>query len=215
MNPDMNRHFALMVIVVLVPAVGVAQQTQRGVALGALGGAIAGGIIGDHNDKAGAGAAIGGALGAVAGGILGNASDKERAAAQQRYYYDQQQRQTYHVQQQAIQTQSAVSVSDVVAMSRSGLSESVIRNQIQQRGVQQQLQVHDIISLHQQGVSEGVITAMQQAPVGSPRTLVASPPVHVVTPAPVVVEEHYVVPSYPPPTYHIHRHPTTHFYGHW
>ncbi len=212
----MNRCLVFLVSVLLIPVVSVAQQTQRGVALGAIGGAIAGGLIGDHNNKAGAGAAIGGALGAVAGGVLGNASDKERAAAQQRYYYDQQQRQSYQIQQQVIQTQSAVSTNDVVAMSRSGLSESVIINQIQQRGVQQQLQVADIIALHQQGVTEPVIAMMQQARVGSAPMVVASPPVQYVTPAPVIVEQHYVVPHYAPPSRHYHRAvPVRHYHHGW
>ncbi len=210
----MTRNVAVAAFLLLFPSIGVSQQTQRGVALGALGGAIAGGIIGDNNDKAGAGAAIGGVLGAVAGGVLGNASDKERAAQQQRYYYDQQQRQSYAVQQQVIVQQSAVSLSDVVAMSRSGLSEMVMINQINQRGVQQQLQVSDIISLHQQGVPESVISVMQQARVGTARQVVAAAPVQVVTPAPVIVEETYVLPRYSPPSYHYYRSVPARHYHH-
>lgn len=210
----MTRKLAVVATLLLFPSIGVSQQTQRGVALGAIGGAIAGGIIGENSHKAGAGAAIGGALGAVAGGVLGNASDKERAQQQQRYYYEQQQRQTYSVQQQVVQQQSAVSFNDVVAMSRSGLSEIVMINQINQRGVQQQMQVSDIISLHQQGVPESVISVMQQARVGSARTVVASPPV-VMAPTPVVVQETYVLPSYSPPTYYYRSAPVHHHHRGW
>jgi outer membrane lipoprotein SlyB len=211
-----THNIAIVATLLLFPTVGVSQQTQRGATIGAIGGAIAGGIIGDHNDEAGAGALIGGALGAVAGGVLGNASDKERAAQQRQIYYQQQQRQAYTVQQQVIQQQSSVSISDVVAMSRSGLGESVIINQISQRGVQHELQVSDIISMHQQGVPERVITAMQQARVGSGRTVVASPPVQYVTPAPVIVEEHYVLPQYSPPSiHHYHSVPVRRHYSRW
>jgi len=187
--------------VLLLPSTASAQaNTQRGATLGGLAGAVAGGLIGDNNGEAGAGAAIGGLIGAVTGGVLGNAADKEQAAYQQQQYYLQQ-------QQQAAAIQTSVTVADVISMSRSGLSDSVIINQIQQRGVQQQLQVPDIISLHQQGVRESVITAMQQAPLGAARAT-RTPQVvreRIVTPAPVVIEEHYLVPHYSPPRLH-YRH---------
>ncbi len=176
--------------IVLIPVTARSQSTQRGAALGGLAGAVTGGLIGNRNNNAGAGAAIGGVIGAVTGGVLGNANDKERAVYQQQLY-----------QQQAIQARASVSVADVVSMCRSGLSNGVIINQIQQRGVQNQLQVPDIIALHQQGVPENVITAMQQASVG-PQGVIRE---RIVAPPPVIVEEHYVVPPYAP-RYHYYRH---------
>ena len=175
---------------------------QRGAVTGGLAGAIAGGLIGDHNDEAGAGAAIGGVLGAVAGGIFGNAKDKENR-------YQREQRQYYQQQQQAVVAQTSVSVADVVSMSRSGLSETVIINQIQSRGVQSQPQVSDIIAMHGQGVSERVLSAMQQASTGSQRVARAAVPARapvrrVYTPAPVYVEEHVVLPHYPAPHFYHH-----------
>lgn len=50
---------------------------------------------------------------------------------------------------------------DVVAMVNAGLSESIIIQQIQLRGVSHSLSVREIIQLHQSGVSEAVITEMQ------------------------------------------------------
>ncbi len=153
------------------PRVQAQNNTQRGATLGGITGAIAGAIIGENNDEAGAGAAIGGALGVVAGGVLGNANDKDVAYRNQQYarqrQYQAQQRMaaTTHVPQQV--ATGAVSYSDVIAMSRSGVSPNVIMNQISTRGVQRQPAVSDIISLHEQGVSETVISAMQQAPVGN------------------------------------------------
>ncbi len=190
--------------VCFVPIAANAQvNQQRGATLGGLAGAVAGGLIGDKNGEAGAGAAIGGVVGAVTGGLLGNAADKEAALNRQQQIYHQQVQQ----QQQFAVTQAAVSLADVINMTRSGLSDSVIINQINQRGVQHTLQVPDIISLHQQGVREHVITAMQQAPTGVQRVARVPAPVtqHVITPAPVIVQEHYFVPHYAPPQYQYRR----------
>jgi outer membrane lipoprotein SlyB len=132
-------------------------NTQRGATVGGIAGAVAGAAIGDHNGETGAGAAIGGIIGAFAGGLLGNAEDKQQAYQSQRQY-QQNQRQLAEYQR------TAVSSNDIVAMTRNGLSEQVILNQIQQRGVQTRPQVAEIIALHQQGVSENIITAMQKAP---------------------------------------------------
>jgi uncharacterized protein YcfJ len=187
---------------------------QRGVVAGGLTGAVIGGLIGDHNDEAGAGAAIGGVVGAVAGGVFGNASDKDRQAAQQQRYYESQQQRVYAAEQRAVVTQGAVSMVDVISMTKSGLSDNLIINQIQSRGVRQTLQVPDIIYLHQQGVSETVISMMQNAPSG-PQTVTVARPTQVYVPSqPVIVEEHYVVPHYAPPV-HYHRAVHGHYhYGH-
>lgn len=195
-------------------------NTQRGATFGGITGAIAGAIIGENNNEAGAGAAIGGAIGAVAGGILGNANDKD-AAMRQRYYYQNQQQVASPVYA-APQPIGAVSYNDVIAMSRSGVGESVILNQIHTRGVQRQPVVSDIISLHQQGVSETVIAAMQQAPTGSQ---LATAPIH--TPRTTIVEHPVIVQpriqTYGLPVYTGHSHhgpvhrarPSYHFrYGH-
>jgi len=186
------------------PQVATAQNTQRGAILGGLGGAVVGGLIGDNNDKAGAGAAIGGAIGAVGGAVMGNARDKEiNMQRRERAYYNQQR--VYAQQQQAyVHTQSAVSINDVVVMCRSGLSDAVIINQIQTRGVQQQLQVPDIISMHQQGVSDLVISTMQSARMGNAPIVVQHQPV-VVQQQPIYVQERVIVPTYSPqPIYHYH-----------
>jgi len=181
-----------------------AQRAQRGAVLGGLGGAVVGGLIGDHNDKAGAGAAIGGALGIVGGAVLGNARDKEINAQRQQQQYYYQQRSYAQQQRQYVQTQAAVSINDVITMSRSGLSDSVVMNQIQTRGVQQQLQVSDIIAMHQQGVSDIVISTMQGARVGG-GAVYSQPQSIIVQQGPVYVEERVIVPSYQPaPVYHVH-----------
>ncbi|MEM9368014.1 MAG: glycine zipper domain-containing protein [Planctomycetota bacterium] len=169
---------------------------QRGATWGGITGAIAGAIIGENNDEAGAGAAIGGVLGAVAGGVLGDANDQDLARRQ--YYYRQQQaKRAYPAAPVATPVPvatGAVTITDVVNLSRSGVGDGVILNQIQTRGVQRTPVVGDIISMHQQGVSETVITAMQVAPVGGPAVVPSAP---VVTQPPVIVEHHQVIQPRP------------------
>ncbi|MCO8120967.1 glycine zipper domain-containing protein [Stieleria sp. TO1_6] len=207
-----TRSMTLLVFVSLAVATtsgayGQAAQ-QRGTVMGGLAGAIAGGIIGDNNDKAGAGAAIGGVVGAVAGGILGNASDKEAEMQRQRAAYYRAQQQQYAQQQQTAALQSAVTLQDVITMTRSGLSDQVVLNQIRQRGYVGKLQVNDIISLHQQGVSENVITGIQSMADGQPVAIASPAPTVVkqyIERPPVVIREH-VLPHYPPPYYRSHHH---------
>jgi len=215
---DRSRRFGRTLVALTITVCGTASSaqaqnnTQRSATLGGIGGAIAGAIIGDNNNEAGAGAAIGGAIGVVAGGLLGNARDKD-LRYQNQYYaqprYTQQQQMPRTVYTQPIPT-GAVSYSDVVAMSRSGVGESVILNQIATRGVQRQPVVSDIISLHQQGVSETVIGAMQQAPLGnqfaSGSTIVETP-VYVtprVQAVPVYRGHHYSPVYRTRPNYHMH-----------
>lgn len=189
------------------PAPNGRVNQQRGATLGGIAGAVAGGLIGDNNGEAGAGAAIGGVLGAVTGGILGNAADKETTYQRQQNAVARQQNAYAQQQQVAVVNQSAVSIGDVVSMSRSGLSDSVIINQIQTRGVLTQPQVADIISLHQQGVSETVITTMQTAPTGPQRVARAAPQTTYIAPAPasVIIEERVVLPYYEPPRRHYYH----------
>ena len=57
-----------------------ANNTQKGVAIGAVGGAILGGVLGNNIGKGGngaLGAVIGGVVGGVAGGVIGNKMDKQ------------------------------------------------------------------------------------------------------------------------------------------
>ena len=193
---------AVTVVTCMNPNVSAQVGKQRGATLGGLAGAVAGGLIGDNNGEAGAGAAIGGLVGAVAGGVLGDAADKENAIRSQQFYYQQQ-------QQELARVQSAVTMQDVVSMTRSGLSDQLILNQVRQRGFAHQLHVSDIIALHQQGVSEPVISALQTAPQGGqtvarPVVVQPAPVVYEEVSPPVIVREHHVWPHYAPP-HHYYR----------
>ncbi|HBE68883.1 MAG TPA: hypothetical protein DDW52_12115, partial [Planctomycetaceae bacterium] len=143
------------------------RRAQDGATVGGVAGAVIGGIIGHQNDETPEGAIIGGAVGAIAGGLLGKAQDRE--LERQRYYQNQnyyrQQQQAYARQQQVVA--SGISTADLSAMVRSGLSETLIAGQLQQKGVQRRLEVNEIIALHQQGVPDSVITAFQQAPLAT------------------------------------------------
>ncbi len=87
-----------------------------------------------------------------------------------------------------------VTITDVVAMSRSGLDDQVIINLIRQNGMASSLSTAELISLRQHGISNTVIATMQSAapPVQS------AAPTEVIrvyeTPRPPVVIQSYVVP---------------------
>tara|TARA_R110002049_G_scaffold2750_2_gene21442 strand:+ start:222351 stop:223067 length:717 start_codon:yes stop_codon:yes gene_type:complete len=174
---------------------------RRGALLGGLAGAAIGAAIGDKGDNETAGALIGGAVGAVAGGSIGDQKDR-RIEHNMQYHSGhhhhhnappQYQTYPYHVYPEYVQpqpvypsyrqpyypetitpplTNAPVSPDDVVAMTRSGLSDVMIIQQIQMKGVSQQLTVNDVIQLHRLGVREPVISAMQGViPIQTPDTM--------------------------------------------
>jgi len=69
-------------------------NAQTGTVLGALGGAAAGGIIGNQSGRGLEGAAIGAGLGAVGGNMIGGAQDQRNAEYDNRNY-DRGYRQNY------------------------------------------------------------------------------------------------------------------------
>lgn len=202
---------AVIAMVTCTSSLPAQSYRRQDATVGGIAGAVIGGIIGHQNNETPEGALIGGAVGAIAGSMIGDAKDQE--VARQRYYRHQ-------VYQQQLQQQQAlgraVTIPDVVSMSRSGLSEAVIINQIRQHGVVDPIGTHEIISMHNQGVSERVITAMQSAPRAGavPQTVVVERPV--VQPRPVVVQE-YILPA---PRVHYrmgsfyHTYPSSHRYHH-
>jgi YMGG-like Gly-zipper len=213
----MLRKFLPMVLVLgLAPSVMAQQRTAQGAAVGGATGAIIGGIIGHQNDETPEGALIGGAVGAIAGGLIGKSQDNR--IAQQRAYERQVYQQQYYHQQQAIAS-SGVSPADVVAMTRSGVSEPLIMSHLQSKGVQRRLEVSEIISLHQQGVSDNVIHIMQSAPLATqvnsrvyaPAPVYAQQPV-IVREQPVIYSSPVVVESYyrPAPVHYHHYHRPSH-----
>lgn len=168
--------------------------------LGGLAGAGIGALVGEDGGDAVPGALIGGAIGGLSGMAVGSVMDDEEARRQY------QARSYAQARQQQIA--EAVTLGDVISMSRAGLGEDVIITQINSRGLAQRLTSNDLILLKNNGVSDRVINAMQR--FGS------APPT--VQPTPVIVEEHYypavqVVPVRPHWHYyhhHHHHHPRHH-----
>ena len=119
--------------------------TRKGATLGGLAGALSGAAIGKHNGDTAAGALIGGALGLITGAALGNTKDEDVAQA-----WDYQQRTLVqmsravstadvvnmtqngisehvivsHIQRNGLQR--PIQVSEVIALHKQGVSETVI-----------------------------------------------------------------------------------------
>jgi hypothetical protein len=155
--------------------------------LGAGTGAIVGGAVGDPL----AGAAIGTGVGALSGAAIGSGMDEVEAK-------NRAQIQAQLGQQVAA---GAVSMADVVAMTRAGVDEQLIVNHIQAHGSAAPLTPGDLIQLKQAGVSANVIQSLQNTP---PRVIAQAVPVTYAAPPPVIVEEiHYGPHCYPCyPRYH-------------
>lgn len=126
---------------------GCATRTQSGALGGAAVGALAGGLIGGNAT----GALIGGAVGAAGGALIG-------------YALDQQDRETLGRNSPRtlyrIDNGEQLSLEDIKAMSRNGLSNQVIINQIRATNSVFYLSTRDIIDLKRAGVSERVIDYM-------------------------------------------------------
>lgn len=163
--------------------------TDKGAAVGGIAGGIAGAARGDQSGQAAGGAVVGTALGALTGAAIGDSMDAELERRQA--VADARQRMA-----------QAVSTSDVMTMTTSGLSDSVIIDHIRSNGVRSALTTADIIELHENGVSERVIDTLQQEAARQ----AAGPAV--VSGTPVIVEESYIVPPYCGPRYlRYHHHP--------
>lgn len=183
-------------------------NTRNGALLGGVTGAVIGGVVGHQRDDTAEGALIGGAVGAIAGGVLGNQRDH---AERQRYYHSQPvyvsqptivEHRTYVPVQTRVVTRRPVSPSEVVSMTQSGVSDSVIVAHIQANGVASRPDVNEVIWMNQNGVSDYVITTMQQN--GRPP---AASNVYRTYPSEVVVREEYrpatrtIYTNPPTPTY--------------
>lgn len=170
---------------------------RTGTALGGLSGALLGAAAGMNTGKALEGAAIGGLAGSAVGGALGNAVDEDR---------DQQEARQAAYEEEI--RARAITLDQVINMSRSGLGDQVIANQIRTQGVVSPLGTSELILLKQNGVSDNVLAAWQEQS--------AVPTTMVVPPArpPVIVQEHWVEPAWYPgpfwchPRHHRHCGPT-------
>src|SRR5262245_48354287 len=132
---------------------GMREETATGALAGGAVGATTGALIGAAAGNAGSGALIGAAAGALGGGLIGHQLDQEQQAQLQ-----SQAPVTYsHLdQKQPLDTQ------DVKELSRAGVSDAVIEDEIRASRTIFRLSTADILDLKDAGVSDAVIDFMLQ-----------------------------------------------------
>lgn len=129
------------------------QDTQTGAVGGGLLGAVAGGAIGQNmGGHPLAGAAVGATVGALTGGAIGNQIDQKKAA----------QAQAAAAQQNAAIAagQEKMGISDVIVLSKAGVTDDVIIDKISKSGSVYNLTVEEIEQLRKEGVSSRVVNYM-------------------------------------------------------
>jgi outer membrane protein with glycine zipper len=173
---------ALVVLTALVAGCQSPYYADRGAMAGGVTGAGVGALVGEASGHPGAGALVGAGVGALTGGLIGSGMDDVDARNQARFAAA------------AAASQpppGAVTVNEVMTMSRSGVDEELIANHVRANGVARPLQANELIMLQQQGVSKRVIEALQTTPARM-APMIAQPP-------PMMVPPYYYPP--PPPPY--------------
>lgn len=156
--------FVCLPLVLLSGCQGFGPHTAAGGAIGTAAGSLIGASIGSREGKAAEGALIGALTGATAGSVLGNQVDQEEARIEAQF-----QEAAWAAEQRAL------SFNQVIELSRSGLSDDVIVNQIRSSGIDRLPDTQDLIWLKNEGVSDRVIAALQQPP--RPQTVPVPVPV--------------------------------------
>ena len=165
---------------------GSENNTGSGAIIGGAIGAITGAAIGGSN-HGGQDALIGAAVGAVAGGLIGNSSDREQEA---------------RLRAQAPQTYARVeqgqplSLADVKALSRAGISDDVIISQIKNSRTVFHFSAADIIDLRDAGVTDKVVNYMINTPSTAPESASTATQVIQFAPPRAPVETVVVSPGY-------------------
>lgn len=146
----------LLAGILTVSSVGCSNMnnTQKGAAVGAAGGAGLGAIIGHQFGSTGAGAAIGALAGTAGGALAGNAKDE----ADRRDNYA---RQATYERNRNQRLARAMTNRDVVDMTANGVADSTIISTMRTRGAAFDTSPQSVIQLHNAGVSDGVLEAMQ------------------------------------------------------
>jgi outer membrane lipoprotein SlyB len=154
-------------------------HSDQGALTGGLLGAGAGAIIGKACGNPLAGAAIGAGAGALTGAAIG--SQMDATEARNRAIIAQQMGRELRA--------GAVTIDDVVAMTRARVGEEIIITQVRAHGMAYPLRSSDLIYLQQQAISPQVIAAMQACPPAEmqPQTVIVEQP----APPPVVVGGYY------------------------
>lgn len=145
---------------------GTQNNTGSGALIGGALGAITGAAIGGRN-HGGQDALIGAAAGVVAGGLVGNSMDREQDARLKA------QTPPAYISETPVQP---LSVADVKALAKAGLSDDTIITQINSSHTVYHLAASDIVDLHNAGVSDNVVNYMINTPstAGNPAVAPAS-----------------------------------------
>lgn len=161
---------------------------DRGAAIGGVGGAGVGALVGEAVHHPLAGALVGAGVGAMSGAAVGTGLDQIEARN----------RAAIAATMGRPVPPGAVSTNDVIAMSQAGVNEDVIVNHIRYNGVQSPPQTGDLIMLQRANVNPRVIAAMQQPPAQGPPVAAAPPPVFMPPPPPWGYPGYYYYPPPPP-----------------
>jgi len=140
-------------------------RSDQGAVVGGLTGAGVGALVGNAVGHTGAGAAIGAGVGALSGAAIGGSLDDIEARNQAEIAA----RLGHPV------AAGAVTVPEVIDMTRAGVSEDVIISQIHNHPLATPLQSSDLIVLQQQHVSPRVVQALQAPPAVAAAPAVAVP----------------------------------------
>ena len=160
---------------------GTQNNTGSGALIGGALGAITGAAVGGSR-HGGQDALFGAAAGAVAGGLIGNSMDHE-----QQTRLRSQAPQTYARVDQG----TVLSLADIKALAKSGISDDVIITQIQNSRTVFHLSSADIIDLRDAGVTDKVVNFM----INTASTIQPAPPVAQVAPPAPQVETVIVSPG--------------------
>jgi hypothetical protein len=152
-------------------------HTETGALTGAGLGGVGGAIVGSAVGRPGVGAAIGAGLGGATGALVGNSEDRHEERQEARAA--------------AVAQARALGLTDVAQMSRQGVPDDIIINQIRTSPTAFQLSGTDIVWLRENHVSDAVIREMQLTAARPPRRVYTEVPVYepgvvVVEPAPPV-----------------------------
>ncbi len=189
-----RQWFLLLPLLAAATGCQMNSHTDRGAALGGLSGAGVGALIGESSGNPLAGAAIGAGVGALTGATIGQGFDE--VEARNRAMIEA------HLGRRV--AAGAVTIDDVLAMSRAGVEEELIVTHVQANGMVAPLTSNDLIALREQQVSTRVIQAMQTSRPKEQPVVIHQP-----APRPVIVEEYYYGPPrwyYPPHYRYGYRH---------
>src|SRR6476646_6239140 len=146
--------FVALVTIVCAVGCNSPYRSDQGALVGGLTGAGVGALVGNAVGNTGAGAAIGAGVGALSGAAVGGSLDEIEARN----------RAEIEARLGRPAPVGAVTIEDVLAMTRSGVAEEVIATHVQNHGMVAPLKAGDLIVLQQQHVSPRVVQVMQNPP---------------------------------------------------